>query len=153
MVFSEYRANSPESNNATERKESGQNTDNTSTSHSPRHAGWSINVCWAKGWPSGKALGWSADDVGSISRFGASLSWIVAYCSETLALTMNETLKWLSSLPILMQKSLWWGQSSVRHSSTLPHLESWDLCPASISPQTTGREMSLTDDGTKQTQG
>ena len=57
---------------------------------------------------------------------------------------MNETLKWLSSLPILMQKSLWWGQSSVRHSSTLPHLESWDPCPASISLQTTRRETSPT---------
>ena len=26
----------------------------------------------------------------------------------TLSLTINETLKWLSSLPILMQESFWW---------------------------------------------
>ena len=26
----------------------------------------------------------------------------------TLSLTINETLKWLSSLPILMQESVWW---------------------------------------------
>ena len=30
----------------------------------------------------------------------------------TLSLTINETLKWLSSLPILMQKSFWWWQCS-----------------------------------------
>ena len=27
---------------------------------------------------------------------------------ETLSLTINETLKWLLSLPILMQGSFWW---------------------------------------------
>ena len=26
----------------------------------------------------------------------------------TLSLTIDETLKWLSSLPILMQESFWW---------------------------------------------
>ena len=30
------------------------------------------------------------------------------HCLVTLSLTINETLKWLSSLPILMQKSFWW---------------------------------------------
>ena len=29
-------------------------------------------------------------------------------CLVTLSLTINETLKWLSSLPILMQESFWW---------------------------------------------
>ena len=33
----------------------------------------------------------------------------------TLSLTINETLKWLSSLPILMQKSFWWWQCSDRY--------------------------------------
>ena len=33
----------------------------------------------------------------------------------TLPLTINETLKWLSSLPILMQKSFWWWQCSDRY--------------------------------------
>ena len=31
-----------------------------------------------------------------------------AYRLVTLSLTINETLKWLSSLPILMQESFWW---------------------------------------------
>ena len=38
----------------------------------------------------------------------------------TLSLTINETLKWLSSLPILMQKSFWWWQCSDRYIYTLP---------------------------------
>ena len=29
-------------------------------------------------------------------------------CLVTLSLTINETFKWLSSLPILMQESFWW---------------------------------------------
>ena len=33
----------------------------------------------------------------------------------TLSLTINETLKWLSSLPILMQESFWWWQCSDRY--------------------------------------
>ena len=33
----------------------------------------------------------------------------------TLSLTINETLKWLSSLPILMQQSFWWWQCSDRY--------------------------------------
>ena len=37
------------------------------------------------------------------SRPGASL-----HCLVTLSLTIDETLKSLSSLPILMQESFWW---------------------------------------------
>ena len=33
----------------------------------------------------------------------------------TLSLTSNETLKWLSSLPTLMQQSFWWWQCSDRY--------------------------------------
>ena len=33
----------------------------------------------------------------------------------TLSLTINETLKWLSSLPILMQESYWWWQCCDRY--------------------------------------
>ena len=42
----------------------------------------------------------------------------------TLSLTINDTLKWLSSLPILMQESFWWWQCSDRYilSLSLPHL-------------------------------
>ena len=44
-------------------------------------------------------------------RFGSHLSSKVVVCGHclvTLSLTINETLKWLSSLPTLMQKSFWW---------------------------------------------
>ena len=41
----------------------------------------------------------------------------------TLSLLINETLKWLSSLPILMQESFCWWQCSDRHIISLfPHL-------------------------------
>ena len=41
----------------------------------------------------------------------------------TLSLTTNETLKWLSSLPIFMQESFWWWQCSDRYILSLfPHL-------------------------------
>ena len=33
---------------------------------------------------------------------------ICGHCLVTLSLTINETLKWLTSLPILMQESFWW---------------------------------------------
>ena len=32
-----------------------------------------------------------------------------------MSLTINETLKWFSSLPILMQKAFWWRQCSGRY--------------------------------------
>ena len=44
-------------------------------------------------------------------RFGSPLSSEVVVCGHclvTLSLTVNETLKWLSSLPFLMQESFWW---------------------------------------------
>ena len=43
-------------------------------------------------------------------RFGSPLSSkvvVCGHCLATLSLTINETLKWLSSLPILMQHSFW----------------------------------------------
>ena len=33
---------------------------------------------------------------------------VCGHCLVTLSLTINVTLKWLSSLPILMQESCWW---------------------------------------------
>ena len=33
---------------------------------------------------------------------------VCGHCLVTLSLTISETLKWLLSLPILMQKSFWW---------------------------------------------
>ena len=50
-------------------------------------------------------------------RFGSPFSWKLS-CDH--ALTINETLKWLSSLPILTQEWFWWWQSSVRYSLPLP---------------------------------
>ena len=43
-------------------------------------------------------------------RFGSPFSSKVKslHCLMTLCLTIHETLKWLSSLPILMQESYWW---------------------------------------------
>ena len=41
----------------------------------------------------------------------------------TLSRIINETLKWFSSLPILMQESFWWCQCSDRYIISLfPHL-------------------------------
>ena len=37
------------------------------------------------------------------------------HCLVTLSLTINETLNWLASLPILMQESFWWWQCSDRY--------------------------------------
>ena len=42
--------------------------------------------------------------------------WFMDTVVVTLPLTVNETLKWLPQLPILMQRSLWWCQ----HSNPLP---------------------------------
>ena len=49
----------------------------------------------------------------------------------TLSLTIDETLKWLSSLPILMQESFWWWQCSDRYILSLfPYLHT----PSPFSP-------------------
>ena len=59
-----------------------------------------------------------------VSRGTSVWNWIhFEHCLVTLSLTINETLKWLSSLPISMQESFWWWQCSDRYNSlTLPHL-------------------------------
>ena len=62
-------------------------------------------VCREPVWPSGKAVGWKAEGP-RFSTASALLSleklWFVDSL-VTLFLTIKETLKWLSSLPILMQ--------------------------------------------------
>ena len=40
---------------------------------------------------------------------------VCRHCLLTLSLRVNETLKWLLSLPILMQESFWWWQCSDRY--------------------------------------
>ena len=62
-------------------------------------------------WRSGKALGWSAEVI-RFESASALLSLpkkvvVCGRCLVTLSLTINETLKRLSSLPILMQESFW----------------------------------------------
>ena len=48
---------------------------------------------------------------------------VCGHCLVTLSLTINETLKCLSSLCILMRESFWWGQWSERYRISLfPHL-------------------------------
>ena len=48
---------------------------------------------------------------------------VCGHCLVTLSLTVNETLKWLSSLPTITQKSFWWWQCSERYIISLsPHL-------------------------------
>ena len=41
---------------------------------------------------------------------------VYGHCLVTLPFTVNEALKWLSSLPVLMWKSFLWWQYRVRHS-------------------------------------
>ena len=56
-------------------------------------------------------------------RFGSPLSSKVVVCRHclvTLSLTINETLKWLSSLPIVMHESFWWWGCSDRYINSLP---------------------------------
>ena len=51
-------------------------------------------------------------------RFGSPFSSKIVVCGQclvTLSITTNETFKWLSSLPILMQGSFWWWQWSDRY--------------------------------------
>ena len=50
------------------------------------------------------------------------------HCFVTLPFTINETLKWHSSLPILMQDSFWWWQCSVRYIFP-PPASFWDFSP------------------------
>ena len=62
-------------------------------------------------WPSGKALGWEAEGPRFDSASAVhSLQKVVVcgLCLVTLSFTVNETLKCLSSLPIVMQESFWW---------------------------------------------
>ena len=40
---------------------------------------------------------------------------VCGHCLVILSLTINKTLKWLSSVPILMQESFWWYKCSDRY--------------------------------------
>ena len=70
-------------------------------------------------WPSGRAVCWQALRRTAVRyRFSSPFSskglWFVD-SFVALYITVNETLKWLSSLPILMQESFWWWQCSDRY--------------------------------------
>ena len=59
-------------------------------------------------WPSGKALGWLTEGPRLDSARLSLLFKKVVVCGHslvTLSLTINETLKWLSSLPILIHEA------------------------------------------------
>ena len=61
-------------------------------------------------WPGGKALADKRKDLGSIPLRLSFLFEKVAVCGlclVTLSLRITETLKWHSSLAILMQESFW----------------------------------------------
>ena len=47
---------------------------------------------------------------------------ICRHCLVTLSLTINETLKWLLPLPILMKESFWWWQCSNRYINIIYNL-------------------------------
>ena len=49
--------------------------------------------------------------------------------SRSLSINLNETLRWLSSLPIVMQESFWRLQSSVKYTVRISFPTSWDLFP------------------------
>ena len=49
------------------------------------------------------------------SPFSALKVVVCGHCLVTPSLTINEILKWLSWLPILMQKSFWWWRCSDRY--------------------------------------
>ena len=56
-------------------------------------------------------------NLGSIPLRLSSLQKVVVCgcCLVTLSLTINETLKWLSLLPTLLQESFWWWQCNNRY--------------------------------------
>ena len=58
-------------------------------------------------WPSGKA-GKQKDLGSNLLRLSFLFKSSGLWTLVTLPLTINETLKWLSSLPVLMQESFWW---------------------------------------------
>ena len=62
-------------------------------------------------------------DLGSIPIRLSSLQrvWPLGTVFVTLPLTTDETLKWLSSLPVLMKQSLWWRQPVARSTIVSPH--------------------------------
>ena len=81
-------------------------------------------------WPSGKEPRFE-----SVSALLFLQVMVCGHCRVTLSLTVNETLKWLPSLPILMQESFWWWQSSDKYITSLfPQLHtSSPLSPSLIS--------------------
>ena len=63
-------------------------------------------------------LHWKQKGLGSIPLRLYFLFKKVVVCGQfvvILSLTINETLKWPSSLPIIMQESFWWWQCSNRY--------------------------------------
>ena len=63
-----------------------------------------------------------------------SIAVVSGHCLVILSLTINEIFKWLSSWPILLQKSFWWWQCSDTYIISLfPHLHTPPHPPSLIS--------------------
>ena len=75
------------------------------------------------------------------SPFSSERLWFVATVLWLCPSLPTETLKWLSSLPILMQKSLWWWQCSDRYIISLSPPPPCPLPP--FSPSLISRTVSV----------
>ena len=80
---------------------------------------WMSTESGERVWPRFKALGLGLIPLRLLLLFKSCGLW-------TLPLTINETLEWLSSLPICMQESFWWWRRSNRYSFYSPPA-SWGL--------------------------
>ena len=49
----------------------------------------------------------------------SSKAVVCGHCPVTLSVTINETLKWLPSLPILIHESFWWWQFNDKYNYNL----------------------------------
>ena len=87
---------------------------------------WTLKQQCEPAWPSGKALGWQAEEI----RFNSIRLSFLFFCfffkccslwtlSCGCVFTVNETIKWLTPTPILIQRSFWWWQCSFRYSIRL----------------------------------
>ena len=88
----------------------------------------------------------------ALTEMGLSLHWkkvvpVCGHCLVTLSITLpTETLKWLSSLPILMpQKSFWWWQRSDRYIISLSPTSIPPPPPTPLSPSLISRTVLAVD--------
>ena len=81
-----------------------------SDTHSPAPFPLLLRGITSGGQQEGLSAGLKQKDLGSIPlrlSFFFKKVVVCGHCLVALSLTVNETLKWLSSLPFLMQESFW----------------------------------------------